>query len=102
MPNANVNEKKLEISELELLILMEMGFFSSLRKKKIRFNLRPFSNPVHLQKKSELKKEKLVDLHLEIAKKVDELIERNERKLTVQQPEYFSKLPRSSCSTVRL
>ena len=76
-----------------------MGLFSSLRGAKIRFNPRPWSNPQHLKvkpvkvarpviiedhdeiKTTMVKKQdkSFVDLHLEVAKKVDALIEQMEQ-----------------------
>jgi len=70
MHNLKNNEKyKLNFSELKL-ILIQMGFFNDLNRKKIGFNPHPFSR----QKK---KKEHDIDLHLEVTRKLDEVIARN-------------------------
>ena len=51
------------------------GFFSSLNGAKIRFNPRPWSNHEHLfSKKIDIPSNTMVDLHLELEAKVDELI----------------------------
>ena len=57
---------KLNVSELKL-ILTQMGFFSNLRRKNIVFNPKPFSEQKN-------KEENHVDLHLEVTKKIDEVI----------------------------
>lgn len=61
-----------------------LGILKSLKGKNIYFNPRPFSNPVHLQSNNvtlppSVIEKTFVDLHLEVAQKVDMLIERNER-----------------------
>jgi len=115
MPSLDKEENKRNISDLELLLLIEMGFFSNLKKAKLKFNLRPSSEPKHLQvepidwnfdtgfldrlKQMKIRfnarptsepssndtvktsSENIVDLHLEIARKVDELIADREREL---------------------
>jgi len=75
----NNRENKQEISDVELLLLMEMGFFSDLKKLEIKFNPRPISNPIHLKNKElfQKPKEKIIDLHLNLIKKIDDLIEDN-------------------------
>lgn len=79
-------ENKLDISEIDLLLMIEMGFFSDLKRKKIRFNPRPFSNPAHLQKTTPaIKKENLVDFHLEVVRQIDEIITRNEKELKMKE-----------------
>ena len=81
MPSLKDKENELKISELELLSLIEMGFFSDLRRKKIRFNPRPFLNPDPIKSSQivNVETEKFVDLHLEIQAKVDALIAENEK-----------------------
>ena len=63
-----------------------LGFLKSLKGKNIHFNPRPFSNPLHLQNHSvtlpvAVVEKTFVDLHLEVAQKVDMLIEKNEQML---------------------
>ena len=84
-------ENKLDISDMDLLLMMEMGFFSDLKRKNIRFNPRPFSDPMHLQTGPMVRKENLVDLHLEIAKQIDEIIARNEKELKMTEIEPVTK-----------
>ena len=86
-------ENKLELSEIELLLLMEMGFFSDIKKMRKRVNLRPYSNPPKtIQQTPTVKKEKFVDLHLEIVKKVDELIEGNDKEIKTKETEPVTKI----------
>jgi len=81
MHKLDINKKnKLDISKLDLLLTIEMGFFSDLKKMKIGFNPRPFSKSRHLDdKKSAPSNEKFVDLHLETVKKIDEIIEQHKK-----------------------
>jgi len=56
--------------------LFDLGVLKSLKGKNIRFNPRPFSNPLQ-ESTNTIKVEKdmsFVDLHLEVAQKVDALI----------------------------
>jgi len=86
------NENKLDISEIDLLLMMEMGFFSDLKRKNIRFNPRPFSDSMHLQKtRPVVQKENLVDLHLETAKQIDGIIARHEKELKIKEIEPVTK-----------
>jgi hypothetical protein len=75
---------RLVLTDAEVMILIEMGFFSYLKNKKIRFNPRPFSNPLHLNEEKVVRppEDTVVDLHLELVKKVDEIIDRHNRELT--------------------
>lgn len=92
MPSLKNKENKLKLSELDIL-LIEMGFFRNLKGKEIRFNLKPFSNPEHLaNNKPDIVNQNLIDLHLEIAKKVDELLEKHELALQMNEPEPMSVL----------
>ena len=49
MPTLYKEENKRKVSDLELLLSIEMGFFSNLRKAKLKFNPRPDENPKHLK-----------------------------------------------------
>lgn len=62
-------------SKLNILLTTEMGIFSKLSKKKIKFNPRPFSE----KKEANKTKKNLVDFHLEIVKKIDALITEHEK-----------------------
>ena len=53
-----------------------MGFFSDLKRKKIVFNPKPFSNQKNKQEKTK-NMENQVDFHLELTKKIDEVITKN-------------------------
>ena len=54
---------------------VNMDFFRSLKDAKLKFNPRPFSNPLSVSsEKFEVVEKNFVDLHAEIAKKVDELV----------------------------
>ncbi len=119
MPSLDKEENKRNISDLELLLLIEMGFFSNLKKAKLKFNLRPSSEPKHLQvepidwsfdtgfldRLRQMKirfnqrptsepssndtvkttDENVVDLHLEIVKKIDELLESRKREAQLRE-----------------
>ena len=66
--------------------MFSLGWFKSLKSKNICFNLRPFSNPIHLKNSSvtlpeQVVEKTFVDLHLEVAQKVDALIAMNEKSL---------------------
>ena len=64
-----------------------VGFFKNLKNALIKFNHRPFSNPIHLQNKIiRLEKQQLafeqqnfIDKHTEVASKVDALIAQMEQ-----------------------
>ena len=63
--------KQYKLNSLQLkLILSQMSFFSHLKKKKIVFNPKPFSNRKINQKNN-------VNLHIELTKKIDEVLEKN-------------------------
>ena len=76
MPNLKRNIKnKLVEPELEILLTMEMGFFNSLKRKKIEFNPKPFSNhKSNSTEKLEAVENNLVNFHLETTKKIDEIL----------------------------
>jgi hypothetical protein len=67
--------KRAAISELDIFLTTEMGFFGWFKGKKIKFNPRPFSE----KKKLDETEKNLVDFHLEMVKKIDALIEEHER-----------------------
>ena len=92
MPNLNNKKNKLIVSELDIL-LEEMGFFSNLKGKKIRFTLRPsITHKTQSNNKAEIPDENLVDLHLQTAKKVDKLLKKHEKILQMEDPEPVSKI----------
>ena len=78
-------KNRLDNYNLEVMLATEMGFLSSLKGKKNSFKLRPFSKSKNLKENND----NLVDFHLEIAKKVDEAINKNEKVEHIQetQPE---------------
>jgi len=112
MPNRDRDVEKQDIYDIDLVMLIEMGIFSDLRNKNIRFNPKPFKDPKGntfsldffniiekikglknkqirfkgidftppkiLKKETQEKTNDFIDLHLEIVKKVDELINSNE------------------------
>jgi hypothetical protein len=96
MHKLNLNKdkvNKLELTEIELLMLMEMGFFSNIKKMKKRVKSKPSSNQLHTnQQTPAVKKERFVDLHLEIVKKVDELIEGNDKDIKTRETEPVTKI----------
>ena len=66
------------------------GFFSSLMDKNIRFKLNPNSNPKPFSSGNiEVIEENFVDLHSDIAQKVDALITVNERVEFTEKLEHF-------------
>ena len=103
MPNHKEKKDGKQVNkDLEILLAVEMGILSFLKKRNICFNPRPFTNPIHIKNKQEklereqkdLEKEiSLIDLHLEITKKVDALIEKidKETKPETIQTEFFTK-----------
>ena len=85
MHSLEIDKKnKLDISELDLLLMLEMGFFSNLKKMKIGFDPKPFSKPTNQKEnKKSLTKETFVDLHLEIVNKIDELLDVHKKKVDI-------------------
>jgi trichohyalin len=77
---------KLVLSNLDIYLAHELGFFSLFKGKKIRLNPKPFSNET-----INLNDENLIDLHLQIVKKIDELIGKHEKELQNKEPEPLSK-----------
>jgi len=64
------------------ILQYEGGIIQFLKDHNLKFNPRPFSNPKHLMVSSqmvEVKSDKFVDFHLEIAQKVDALIAASEQ-----------------------
>ena len=75
MPNSKKDDKdKLKVSEIEIFFITEMGFFSSLKNKNIRFNSKPFSK----KEKKQTKINNFVDFHINVTDKIDNIIERND------------------------
>lgn len=69
--------EKLKLNSLKFkLILTQMGFFNDLKGKKFIFNPKPFSNQNNKKEKT-TSTENNVNLHLELTKKIDEVIEKN-------------------------
>jgi len=96
----NYKENKLEFSKVSLLTLIEMGFFSDLKRKKIRFNPEPLKKPIYRpQNKHITKKENLVNLHLEIVKKVDKLIAKSEKEIEKVELEPVTKRQQQTLSS---
>lgn len=89
MHKLNLNkEKKLEHTKLEILLLTEIGIFRILKRKIIRFDIRPFFKAIFFQKKKPItSEENHVDLHLDIVKKLDESISKNEIEMNNKDPE---------------
>ena len=91
MPNGKKDgmKKKLYL-DLEIVLLSEMGFFTGLKSKIIK--LKPKTNPIQQQPKTTnikvKKEEKIVDLHFEITKKIDEIIAKNEKNF--EEPEFIT------------
>jgi len=73
-------DDKLYDIELGMFLTNNLWLLDSLRNKRIRFNPRPFKKPTRTSiKEVGEKKDNLVDFHLEIVKKIDEIIEKNQR-----------------------
>jgi hypothetical protein len=64
------------------IILSEMGFFTNLKKKKIKFNPKPFKET---KEKIQTTKPEIIDLHLEIIAKIDEVIKKHELQTTTKE-----------------
>ena len=91
MPHLNkYKDTKLVKSELNIILITEMGIFNELIRKKIKFNPRPLSEKEKIdktkvksghkiEKKQSEKDRNLVDFHLEIVKKIDALIAEHEK-----------------------
>ena len=60
---------------IEAILATEMGFLSSLKGKKIKFNLKPLSKSKNLKENNK----NFVDFHLDITKKIDKVINENEK-----------------------
>jgi hypothetical protein len=74
-------KKELFNSNIEIILATEMGFLSNLMEKQIRFNPKPFSKSKNLKENND----NYVDFHLDIAKKVDEVISKNEKENHLQE-----------------
>jgi len=68
--------------------LFKMGLIEFFKEHNLKFNLRPFSNPENVKTPVvNLNADNLVDLHLQIAARVDAIIaEAESKKETPQQP----------------
>jgi len=60
---------------IEAILATEMGVLSSLKGKKIKFNLKPLSKSKNLKENNK----NFVDFHLDITKKIDKVINENEK-----------------------
>ena len=67
-------KKKQVIADPEIILATEMGILTAL--KKIRFNPKPFTKKENTINPNQTK---LVDFHMEISKKIDEVIAKNEQ-----------------------
>jgi len=76
---------RLNVPELKL-VLTQMGFFSNFKRKKILLNTRLFSKPKN-------KTEDHVELHLDVSKRIDELIEKNKEDEQINDDKNFE-IPR--------
>ena len=80
MPDKYKFNNKLGEIELGLFLTNNLWLLESLKNKRVRFNPRPFKKPTRTSiKEVGEKKDNLVDFHLEIVKKIDEIIEKNQR-----------------------
>ncbi|MHA1868828.1 MAG: hypothetical protein ACTSXD_12365 [Candidatus Heimdallarchaeaceae archaeon] len=80
MPDKYEFNNKLGEIELGLFLTNNLWLLESLKNKRVRFNPRPFKKPTRTSiKKVGEEKDNLVDFHLEIVKKIDEIIEKNQR-----------------------
>ncbi len=86
MPNLNNKKNKRIVSELDIFLVMELGVFSSLKGKKIRFNPKPDSS-----KTADVGDENQVEYHLEIVKEIDQLIEKPGEESHMKVPKSLSK-----------
>jgi hypothetical protein len=70
---------KLVLSSLDVFLLTGVGFFGDMKKQKTKFNPNPFPNAGQKEDvaSSQIPKEKNVDLHLGLTKRIDELILEN-------------------------
>ncbi|PNX45793.1 MAG: hypothetical protein BV457_08895, partial [Thermoplasmata archaeon M9B1D] len=66
---------KLDNCIIEAMLSIEMGFLGSLKGKKIKFNLSPLSKSKNLKENNK----NFVDFHLDITKKIDKVINENEK-----------------------
>ena len=77
-------KKSIEERKLEVLLLTEMGFLSSLKRKQIRFNTKPFEKPEPTITEETKTQDNIVDFHLEISRKIDEVIRQHEEETEAQ------------------
>ena len=80
MQNKKRDGKKQTKTDLEIFIATETGILSTL--KRIRFTADPSNEK---PKTIEPSQTKLVDFHMEISKKIDEVIQKNEQENTVEE-----------------
>ena len=78
-------------------------FFKTLKKTNIRFNPRPFSNPMHMQLNQTMQtepsvivtqKDDFIDLHAEVVQKVDALLAQMESENTSSQTDMTNDIPK--------
>lgn len=86
MPNLRNKKNKLIVFKLNTFFTNKLRFLSILKNKKIKFNSKPFSS-----KKIDGNDENQIDLHLQIAKKIDELNVGQQKQLHIKMPEPFLK-----------
>lgn len=89
----NYRKNKLVLSKLEPLLLIDMAFLGDLKKQKIKFNPKPFSNLKNNKNKTLNQKpnDKTVDIHLNLIKRIDDLIQENkESTKIVHEPIYLN------------
>ena len=81
----NQKDYKKNNLEIDIFLATENGIYNYLKGKNIKFNLRPFSNPQHSKnKKTDTTNSNLIDLHLEIVKKIDNLLADNEKNIDIK------------------
>jgi hypothetical protein len=91
MPRLKDMKKKFVIYEINVL-LAEMGFFSKLKKKKIKFNTNVINeNQQYKIDNFDKTEESIVDLQFDISKDVDRILEEHEIKSEEREPESFLK-----------
>ena len=80
MPNLKkMDGKKLKIEEINIVLLSQMGFLNELKNKNICFNLNPFKKSKCTIKDVQNGQTNLVDFHIEFTKKIDKMIDKNEK-----------------------
>jgi len=85
-PSNKDKEIKLVGSELDIFLITGIGTFGWFKGKNIKLNPRPFAE----KKQAEATEKNSIDFHVEMAKKIDALIEAHEKEVIFEEVDYTS------------